>query len=601
MRYPRHRSAHATAVPARPCPRTTASAAVMPFPPRRTLRILARRSKVLPSMVATGRLVVVPSGPEATDASRSDGLLGGRPDRRVRTRCPAAAPGEGPGGREQPLALSPQQELAVGRRARDEVMAEYRGRILPEPTPKSVASAGSWRSWRGRPRSSRSSARSTCGSRGYRFEWEVERHPRPTGQRLLPAGRQDGRVHRHPARWPADDDAAGDGAVARDGPRPGPPRQRAGRPRAGRRRASSAACRYDRMQESEADHIGVFLMAFAGLRPGRGGRVLAADAAGRAGAAGLPEFLSDHPSHETPHPRPAGVGPAGAGRRSRRTTRGGSPRRAVSGESPSTREGNGHEHDGGPLLGGGGFFGTGGDDWGPRGPFGAWPGCGCGSLIIILAGILLVCGGLPVDARRHVPVLTRPAPHGRAVHASTLRGDHHGRGADRPGADRHRHRHALHAGARSAPTTGEPILVRLSQMDRPLIFILVFLTAVRGHRAGDRVRRAGLPPPAPRPGVRLGEGAIPADRGLTRRAAEGGPTWHETERRRTSRTRTCRRTTSGTSRPTARRRAEAGGPRSRGRAPSPTDSVEVSQAAGEVVPPAHPARTSDRHSACATR
>src|SRR5262245_19737291 len=40
--------------------------------------------------------------------------------------------GEGPGGRPQPLALSPAQELEVGRRARDEVMREYRGRILPE-------------------------------------------------------------------------------------------------------------------------------------------------------------------------------------------------------------------------------------------------------------------------------------------------------------------------------------------------------------------------------------------------------------------------------------------------------------------------------------
>jgi hypothetical protein len=44
-------------------------------------------------------------------------------------------------------------------------------------------------------------------------------------------------------------------------------------------------------------------------------------------------------------------------------------------------------------LGGGGFFGSGGGDYGPRGPYGAWPGCGCGSLLIILAGILLVCGG----------------------------------------------------------------------------------------------------------------------------------------------------------------------------------------------------------------
>ena len=51
--------------------------------------------------------------------------------------------------------------------------------------------------------------------------------------------------------------------------------------------------------------------------------------------------------------------------------------------------------DGGPMLGGGGFFGRGGGAWnyGPRGPYGAWPGCGCGSLLIILAGLLLVCGG----------------------------------------------------------------------------------------------------------------------------------------------------------------------------------------------------------------
>jgi len=50
---------------------------------------------------------------------------------------------------------------------------------------------------------------------------------------------------------------------------------------------------------------------------------------------------------------------------------------------------------GGPLFGEGGFFGGGGArDYGPRGPYGAWPGCGCGSLLIVLAGILLVCGGL---------------------------------------------------------------------------------------------------------------------------------------------------------------------------------------------------------------
>ena len=49
---------------------------------------------------------------------------------------------------------------------------------------------------------------------------------------------------------------------------------------------------------------------------------------------------------------------------------------------------------GGPLFGSGGFFGGGGGNYGPSGSYGAWPACGCSSLFIIAAGILLVCGGL---------------------------------------------------------------------------------------------------------------------------------------------------------------------------------------------------------------
>ncbi len=41
---------------------------------------------------------------------------------------------------------------------------------------------------------------------------------------------------------------------------------------------------------------------------------------------------------------------------------------------------------GGPLLGGGGWYS-------PQGPSGVWPGCGCSSIFIILAGVLLVMGG----------------------------------------------------------------------------------------------------------------------------------------------------------------------------------------------------------------
>jgi len=45
------------------------------------------------------------------------------------------------------------------------------------------------------------------------------------------------------------------------------------------------------------------------------------------------------------------------------------------------------------MASGGGFFGSGGADMGPGGRYGAWPSCGCSSLVIVLAGMLLVCGG----------------------------------------------------------------------------------------------------------------------------------------------------------------------------------------------------------------
>jgi hypothetical protein len=43
-------------------------------------------------------------------------------------------------------------------------------------------------------------------------------------------------------------------------------------------------------------------------------------------------------------------------------------------------------------FGGGGLFG-GGDFYRPQGSYGPWAGCGCSSLFIIAAGILLVMGG----------------------------------------------------------------------------------------------------------------------------------------------------------------------------------------------------------------
>src|SRR5688572_28882436 len=45
-------------------------------------------------------------------------------------------PETGPGGRRQPLGLSPRQELAIGRRAYDQVVTEFRDRILPGTAPE---------------------------------------------------------------------------------------------------------------------------------------------------------------------------------------------------------------------------------------------------------------------------------------------------------------------------------------------------------------------------------------------------------------------------------------------------------------------------------
>ncbi|HEX5442840.1 MAG TPA: hypothetical protein VFW87_03380 [Pirellulales bacterium] len=42
---------------------------------------------------------------------------------------------------------------------------------------------------------------------------------------------------------------------------------------------------------------------------------------------------------------------------------------------------------GGPIWGGGGGW------YHPSGPYGPWAGCGCSSIFMILAGILLVMGG----------------------------------------------------------------------------------------------------------------------------------------------------------------------------------------------------------------
>jgi predicted Zn-dependent protease len=55
---------------------------------------------------------------------------------------------------------------------------------------------------------------------------------------------------------------------------------------------------FDRRQESEADHIGVFLMTFAGYQPEEAVRFWMNMRRATQSGPGIPEFLSDHPSDE---------------------------------------------------------------------------------------------------------------------------------------------------------------------------------------------------------------------------------------------------------------------------------------------------------------
>jgi predicted Zn-dependent protease len=173
-----------------------------------------------------------------------------------------ASRGEGPGGREQPLALSPRQELRVGREAYAEVLEKYRGRILPENHPdvqrvKRVV-ARLAKAAQIEPLQREIHLR----TQGYSFDWNVS----------VVEDRQVNAFCPHHGSERVAREQAGGGKFTR--------------------------LRYDRFQESEADHIGVFLMAFAGYDPNA-----AVDFWKRmermAGGREPPEILSDHPSHET--------------------------------------------------------------------------------------------------------------------------------------------------------------------------------------------------------------------------------------------------------------------------------------------------------------
>jgi predicted Zn-dependent protease len=212
---------------------------------------------------------------------------------------PEEGGGEGPAHRRQELALTPQEELDVGRKAYREILSQYRGRILPadstdvqrarQVSARIVKAAGI------EPLQREINLRLN----GYRFEWEVNvLEDKEINAFCLPGGKIA--VFTGLLRVVENDDQLATvlsheiaHALAHHAS------ERVARAQ-GKREGSGIAAfllgkKYDREQEAEADKIGVFLMTFAGYDPREA--VVFWQRMQRAHAGGaLPEILSDHPS-----------------------------------------------------------------------------------------------------------------------------------------------------------------------------------------------------------------------------------------------------------------------------------------------------------------
>ena len=206
--------------------------------------------------------------------------------------------GEGPGHRAQQVGLSPEQELQLGRQAYKQVLtnpSKY-GRVIPRDRPQCqrirgiaeriIHAAGI------EPLQREINLR-----RGYRYEWEVNVLDKddinafclPGGkmvvfQGILPVAKNDDQlatVISHEISHALAHHSSE--RVARDQMNRGGP-------------GGIWSKAFDREQEAEADHIGLFLMTFAGYDPEQAVRFWEQMQRASGGQHRLPEILSDHPS-----------------------------------------------------------------------------------------------------------------------------------------------------------------------------------------------------------------------------------------------------------------------------------------------------------------
>ena len=205
--------------------------------------------------------------------------------------------GEGPGGRRQALALNPRQELETGKRAYAEVMQEYGKRSLAKGSPE-VGRVTSIVERLAKAAAIEPLQREiNLRIRGYRFEWEVSVvRDDQINAFCLPAGKMV--VFTGILKLAGNDDDFVATVLSHEMAHALAHHASERVARAQTHQNILRSLSYDRMQEAEADHIGVFLMAFAGYDPSKAVTFWERMARAHGGKAGKPEFLSDHPSDE---------------------------------------------------------------------------------------------------------------------------------------------------------------------------------------------------------------------------------------------------------------------------------------------------------------
>jgi len=213
--------------------------------------------------------------------------------------CDAEPQGEGPGHRQQKLApLSPEQELELGRKAYRQILGE--SKVLPQGSPQVRRATKVGERIAGTVKIEPLMREINLNVNDYRFGWEFNvLEDRHVNAFCLPGGKVA--VFTGLLQIVENDDqlaAVLGHEVAHALAHHASERLEAEQQSSGGVLASLREKAFDRQQESEADHIGIFLMTFAGYDPNQAivfwkRMKQISDEQGR-----VPEILSDHPSDE---------------------------------------------------------------------------------------------------------------------------------------------------------------------------------------------------------------------------------------------------------------------------------------------------------------